>query len=208
MLPRISMVVLSGLLVWFSGCGMKRDEQPEVKATKPVGGVGVVDLDVVAKRLGRDIEMNNRVEERMASLNSKLATLQGSLRRLYEEKRDKFGEDATAEQMKELDATKDKMDAQLLDVKRKAGLELNNYRQALVDQFREQAKPVLRDVAAARGLSIVIPKNNALLLSIDPAAEITDEVASKMPASTATDDSEAAPAPPKVKKPDAETSAR
>jgi Skp family chaperone for outer membrane proteins len=207
MLPRFSVAVLSGLVVCV-GCGTKHDDAPQAKAPNLVGGVGVVDLDVVAKRLGRDIEMRNLVQVRVDELNSKLNTLQGSLRRLYDEKLEKFGEEPTDDQVKELDATKDKMAAQLLEVKRKADVELSNYRQELVDQFREQAKPVLRDVAAARGLSIVIPKNNALLLSIDPAAEITDDVAAKMPASTALDDSEPAPTPPKARKPTTETSAR
>src|SRR5207237_5964311 len=89
-------------------------------------------------------------------------------------------------------------------------IELAIYRLGLVHQFREQAEPVLRDVAAARGLSIVIPKNNALLLSIDPAVEITDEGATKMPASTKAESSEPSPAPArtKSKKSAAETSAR
>jgi Skp family chaperone for outer membrane proteins len=127
--------------------------------------------------------MSNKVQEKLTDLNSKLTTLQGSMRRLYEEKRDKQGDDPTDEQIKELQAWQDRTDAQLLESKRKAEVELSTYRQALVDQFREQAKPVLRDVAAARGLSIVIPKNNALLLSIDPAVEITDDVAAKKSAS-------------------------
>jgi Skp family chaperone for outer membrane proteins len=209
-MSRISMVVLGGLLALSAGCGLKPADQPEAKAAKAVGGVGVVDLDMVAKRLGRDIEMSNEVQERLTSLNNKLATLRDSLRRLYEEKQDRFGESPTEEQEKELQATRDRMDQQLLELKRKSEIELANYRQALVDQFREQAKPVLRDVAAARGLSIVIPKNNGLLLSIDPAVEITDEVATKMPASTKAESSEASPPPArtKSKKPAAETSAR
>src|SRR5262249_53595606 len=116
-------------------------------------------------------------------------------------------EDPTEEQLKELDATKDKMDSQLLEAKSKSQAELANFRQALVDQFREQARPILREVAAARGLSIVIPKNNALLLSIDPAAEITDEAATKMPATPLSDD-EPAPLPAKARKASAETSSR
>jgi len=201
----IPVSVLVGLVVSLAGCGTKTKDQPVTKAAGAVGGVGVVDLDVVAKRLGRDIEMNNLVQERVAALNSKLTTLQGSMRRLFEEKRDKFGDEPTEEQLKELQAWQDRTDAQLQESKRKAEVELGNYKQALVEQFREQAKPVLREVAAARGLSIVIPKNNALLLTIDPAVEITDDVAAKMPAST-TDGGK--PEPQAAKKPASETSAR
>lgn len=210
MSSRMSMVVLGGLLVLSAGCGLKPSDQTAAKAAKSVGGVGVVDLDMVAKRLGRDIEMSNDVQERLTSLNNKLSTLRDSLRRLYDEKKDRFGESPTEEQEKELLATRDRMDQQLLELKRKSEIELANFRQALVDQFREQAKPVLRDVAAARGLSIVIPKNNGLLLTIDPAVEITDEVATKMPASAKAEGSETSPAPARAKgkKPATETSAR
>jgi Skp family chaperone for outer membrane proteins len=209
MSPRIAVAFLSGLVIWSAGCGLKGHEQSAGKADRAVGGVGVVDLDVVAKRLGRDIEMSNKVQEKLSELNNKLTTLQGSMRRLYEEKRDKQGEDPTDEQLRELQAWQDRTDAQLQESKRKAEVELNTFRQALIDQFREQAKPVLREVAAARGLSIVIPKNNALLLTIDPAVEITDDVAAKMPPSTVSDDSTPEPEPPaRKKKSAAETSSR
>jgi Skp family chaperone for outer membrane proteins len=209
-MSRISMVVLGVVLAVSAGCGLKPADQTEAKAAKSVGGVGVVDLDMVAKRLGRDIEMSNDVQDRLTELNSKLNSLRDSLRRLYDEKKDRFGESPTEDQERELQATRERMDQQLLEQKRKSEIELANYRQALVDQFREQAKPVLRDVAAGRGLSIVIPKNNGLLLSIDPAVEITDEVATKMPSSTKAEASEASPAPAraKSKKAAAETSAR
>jgi Skp family chaperone for outer membrane proteins len=210
MLRRISVAALCGLLVTFTGCGKTSPEPTTSKADKavekPVGGVGVVDLDKVAKVIGRDIEMSQKVDEHVASLNNQLTTLQGALRRQYEEKREKIGDDPTDEQLKELQSSESLMERQLLEKKRKAEGELNVFRQKLVDQFREQAKPVLRDVAAARGLSIVIPKNDGLLLSIDPACEITDEVAARMTPAANSDrpDAEAA----KPRRAEAETSAR
>jgi Skp family chaperone for outer membrane proteins len=185
MLSRCSIAILGVLLLACVGCGKEAQGEPVVKKEQPtIGGVGVVDLDLVAKQLGRDIEMKNAVEERLASLNQKLKTLQGSLKRLYQEKQDKFGDNPTEEQVSELRATEERMERELLEVKRKSELELAEYRQALVNQFREQAKPILREVAAARGLSIIIPKNEGLLLTVDPKVEITDDVAAKMPKSS------------------------
>ncbi|HEY3967927.1 MAG TPA: OmpH family outer membrane protein [Planctomycetaceae bacterium] len=209
MLSRCSIVVLCGLLLACIGCGKTaQGEQVAAKSEQPsVGGVGVVDLDVVAKRLGRNIEMKNAVEDRVTSLNKKLTTLQGSLRRLYEEKKEKFGDEPTEEQNAELRATEERMERELLDLKRKSEQELSDFRQALVDQFREEAKPVLREVAAARGLSIVIPKNDGLLLTIDPKVEITDEVAAKMPKSSDSAGAEEPERKPK-KRAAAETSSR
>lgn len=201
----VAIFAAGALLAQFRPAASAKADKVE-KAEKPVGGVGVVDLDAVAKRLGRDIEMQNQVQERLASLNAKLASLQDSLRRLHEEKREKYGDEMTDEQIKELQLSQDRMDAQLREFNRKAQSELAVFRQALVDQFREQAKPVLRQVAAARGLSIVVPKNDGLLLTVDPAAEITDDVAAKMPAVAPEDDE--SPAAPKRKKAEHDTSLR
>jgi Skp family chaperone for outer membrane proteins len=202
-------LLLGAVALWFAGCGLKQGEKPVAKTEKGVGGVGVVDLDLVAKRLGRDIEMQNAVQERLSSLNARLATLQESLKRLYDEKKEKFGDDATDEELRELEATQERMDAQLRESKQKAQNELAAFRQALVDQFREQARPVLREVAAARGLSIIIPKNDGLLLTVDPAVEITDDVAAKMPAAISdADEKPQKPAAAKPKKTRTETSAR
>src|SRR5579872_3961156 len=121
MSSRISVLVLGGFVVWFAGCGTKSSEQP---LAKPAGGVGVVDLDLVAKRLGKDIEIDNLVKDKRASLTGELSTLQVSLNRMYEEKREKLGDDPTEQQVKELQAWQDKTNAQLLDTKRKKDAEL------------------------------------------------------------------------------------
>lgn len=188
MTVRVSLLGVGSLMVCLAalpGCGkLVADAAPEAApSTKQVGGVGVVDLDSVAKQLGRDQEMSKSVKARMARLNKKLTSLQDSLNRLYEEKRASFGSEADEEQEKVLLGMQERMDIQLRDSRRTAENDLANYRQSLIEQFREQAKPVLRDVAAARGLSIVVPKNDGLLLTIDPSVEITDEVARKMLAS-------------------------
>src|SRR5258708_15286795 len=108
----ILVAALCVLFVTSAGCGTKPTDPAAAKLEKPVGGVGVVDLDLVAKGIGRDIEMNQAVQERVTSLNNHLASLQGALRRQYDEKRDKFGEDATDEQIKELQSSENLMERQ------------------------------------------------------------------------------------------------
>lgn len=180
---------------------------------KPSGGVGVVDLDTVAKQTGRDTEMAAALKERVTALNERLAAMKENLTRLYEAKRDKFGEQPSEEQQKELSATQDRMNNQLVDTKRRADDEVSVLKQQLIEQFREQTKPILKEVAASRGLSIVIPKNNALLLTIDPGVEITDEVVLKLLALKPAPETEETPAKPEKarqakRNPTTETSAR
>ncbi|MGQ0635828.1 MAG: OmpH family outer membrane protein [Planctomycetaceae bacterium] len=148
--------------------------------TPPVGGVGVVDLDAVARRLGRDALMNDAVQGRLDELNAELTKLQQSLSRLLEDKRETIGDDPTEDQARQLAGMQARIDQQLLEAKRTAEAKLAAYKQAQVDEFREQTKPAIKAVAATRGLSIVVPKNSGLLLSIDPAVELTDDVAARM----------------------------
>jgi Skp family chaperone for outer membrane proteins len=206
---RKGMLAASVVLGALAGCskpGATESPAQAGPAARTVGGVAVVDLDAVAKQLGRDVEMNNAVQERMSALNTKLTTLKTSLNRLFEEKRAGFGDNPDPEQQQELQTMQDRLDVQLIESRRKAENELAVYKQQLIDDFREETKPVLTQVAADRGLSIVIPKNNGLLLSIDPAAEITDEVAQRMTASRVKGSEQTADRP---KSPDAAaTSAR
>lgn len=179
-----NITLIAGILLGaLAGCNREVAPPGAVTAARSTGGVGVVDLDSVAKQLGRDVEMNSAVEERLTSLNNKLSTFQNSLNRLFDEKKASFGEEPNEEQQKQLATMQDRMTSQLIESKRKGENELAVLKQQLVDQFREQTKPVLREVAAARGLSIVVPKNNLLLLTVDPGVEITDEVAKRMLAS-------------------------
>jgi len=187
----IACLMLGTLFVAGAGCNKTEPTNESAataseKASQAVGGVGVVDLDSLAKQLGRDQEMSKAVQERLTALNEKLTKLKDSLERLIDEKRTSFGDEADDDQRKQLFSMQERMESQLLESKRKAEVELANYKQALVDQFREQTKPILRDVAAARGLSIVVPRNNGLLLTIDPSVELTDEVAKRILAARGT----------------------
>lgn len=176
----IGLASLAGCDKPLGAAGSGNPTSDSTPSARPSGGVGVVDLDVVAKQLGRDAEMSATLKERVTALNDRLTAMKENLTRLYDAKREKFGDQPDEEQQKQLVAMQERMDAQLIETKRKADGELGVLRQQLVDQFREQTKPILKEVAASRGLSIVIPKNNALLLTIDPGVEITDEVVQKM----------------------------
>jgi len=175
---------LAALLVVVLGCG-KQDQPQQEAARRAPGGVAVVDLDAVAKRLGRDLEMQANAEQRMAVLNDELTTLQGALNRQLQDKKQQLGDEPDDEGKIELVSFQKRLEAQLLERRRSAETKLAAFRQKQIEQFREEVRPVLRDVAAERGLSIVIPKNGTLLLSVDPAVEITDAVVARLQASGA-----------------------
>jgi Skp family chaperone for outer membrane proteins len=67
---------------------------------------------------------------------------------------------------------------------RQGQLALEQYRQELVVQFRNEIRPTAHEVAAAKGLGIVIPKSEGFLLSVDPGVDITNEVIHKLQTTT------------------------
>jgi hypothetical protein len=64
----------------------------------------------------------------------------------------------------------------LTQIQNKAKLDFETYKQKQIAQFRADLKPIAQEIASKRGLSIVIPKNEGLLLSVDPGVDITDDV--------------------------------
>lgn len=149
------------------------------RTTGPVaspGGVAVVDLDVVANRLGLDAEMQKVLNEKQVVLNQKLASLQASFRQQYQTKKEEFGETPTSDQSKQLQTLNNQLAVQLRQAQQLGVNELNLLKQQLINRLREQIKPTAREVAATRGLNIVVPKNQNIFMTVGPAAEITEQV--------------------------------
>ena len=142
--------------------------------------MAVVDLDEVARRSGRDLQLNRAVRERKDSLNRQLKEYHTSLRDQYGSKQREFGDRTTQQTEQQLKTIEDQFNLRLNQAQREASQDLSRHRLRLIQQFREEVIPVAREIAAARGLSIVIPKNETLFLTYDPGIDITDEVASRM----------------------------
>lgn len=189
--PVIRPIIGLALLVLLcAGCG------------KEPSGVAVVDLDEVAKRLGRDMTISKSVKATQNGLNQQLNTLLVNLQEKFKAKSEEFGPEPTPEQQAQLRKLNNDMTNLLAEQKRRAqSLYLQNQRE-LVVRFRDEVKPVAKDVAQENGFAIVIPKDQNTLLSTDPAVDITEQVIAKMQANPAT----AAPAQPAAQ-PEAEPAA-
>jgi Skp family chaperone for outer membrane proteins len=158
------------------GCGF----QSEPASREAGGGLAIVDLDAVAQRLGRDIQIKDAVSKKETELNEQLNALKTKLSARFDETRQGHGTEPTDKQQAELRTLESQMNLQLAKAKQQALNTLSVHQQRLVAQFREEVKPIARAAAAERGLSIVIPKNEGLLLSFDPGVDITDRVAEKL----------------------------
>lgn len=166
-------LMLTGAAVWLTGCGMQFGGS---SASSTHGGLAVVDLDKVAAETGKNIQMKEIFQLQENSVKQQLAKAQFSLNSQLETKSKDFGETPTEEQQKELVQFRAKANNAFGSLQNQAGTKLNQYRQDQVAKFRTEIKPIAQEIAMKRGLSVVIPKNDGLLLAVDPGVDITEDV--------------------------------
>lgn len=169
--------VVAGVLLSV-GCGVQPGAPATTAATATKGGLAVIDLDLVAKSIGRTQEINETWQVRKNALDQALQKLQASFNEQISAKKTEFGEEATEEQQKQIAAMQRDATNKLVQAGRKAQADLEQYRQQMVANFRAEVRPFAQQVASDKGLGVVIPKNEGFLLSIDPAVDITADVIS------------------------------
>lgn len=174
-----SWMTLSLLALAPLGCGWQAPAATTSNASAH-GGLAVIDLDAVAKSVGRDSQMNQALKIRENALNQGLSKLQNTIREQIDQKKAEIGEEPTDEQRTELAKMQIELGNRLAGTRRQAQASLEQYRQQLVAQFRIEVRPVAQQIAQEKGLSVVIPRNEGLLLSVDPGCDITTEVAHAM----------------------------
>lgn len=165
-------VVLSGCVASVIGCG--QTSGPAAASSR--GGMAVVDLDKVAAETGRDRQLAQSLELAQNTLNQGYAKTVESAKGQLTAKKKEFGSSPSEEELKELSMMERSAVTQLTQIQNKARAEFEQYKQQQIAKFRAELKPITQEIAAKRGLSIVIPKNEGLLLSVDPGVDITDEV--------------------------------
>lgn len=170
------------------GCGFQPGQSQSQATSATKGGIAVIDLDVVAKSIGRTQEINESWQVRKNALDQMLQRLQASFNEQLTSKQQEFGEEPTEEQQRQLANMQRDAANKLVQASRKAQADLEQFRQQMVANFRAEVRPYAQQVASDKGLGVVIPKNEGFLLSIDPGVDITADVISayavKKPAPT------------------------
>lgn len=139
------------------------------------GKVAVIDLDRVARALGRDEVINQRYQQSVTRMAEQLQGLQSNLIEQITVEQEKLGEEATDEEKQGLNQFIRTADRKLKEARVRARNQEVKIRADLVSDFREEMQPVARRAAAKRGFSIVM-LNQANLLYFDTAVDITDVV--------------------------------
>jgi Skp family chaperone for outer membrane proteins len=158
------------------GCGQRGDQR---QASAP-GAVAVIDLDEIARRLGSDKQIASAINQRHSALSQQLVNLAKQYSAQIEAEKAKLT-DADAQQSEVTVASwQQQATAKLNEVKQQAAEDLEKTRLALFDEFRDQIKPAARRVAQARGLSVIVTKNESVIFDYVSTADITDGVVDEL----------------------------
>lgn len=164
-----------------AGCGWQAGT---ASTSTTGGGVAVVDLDEIARATGNKTRLDDMVKMREVSLNNALGKfnsdvsedIKGKIKDFEEQYGKDTPTDEARDEAKKLRTEAMQANAKLQQARAKAQLDLNAYTEELKLTFRKQIRPIAQEVAAKKGFSIVIPKNEGLLLSVDPQNDITNDV--------------------------------
>ena len=165
------------------------------QGSNQTGLVAVVDLDQVAAALGRDAAIEAAVKRREADLTQQVAGAKSSYEKQLLETKSKLGEKPNKQQTQQLANLQKQANQQLTQVARQAQGNVAELRQQLILQFRNEAKTVARQVAQEKGLSIVVTRNDSVILVHDAAADITSDVTQRMQTMAISSNTQATPPP-------------
>lgn len=193
---RMAIFSLIGGIALFSGCTNSLREPSSSATGKKTHGVAVIDLDAVAQRLGSGVTMNQSLQHAVKTLDQKYTAIRASYQTQFDTAKTELGETPTAEQTQQLSSFGKEINLKLNQTRQAAQSQLTQHRSQLIQRFRDQVKPIAQEVAAQRGLDVVVSKNDAVIFAFGPTADITDEVIEKMLAkASARSEAPTAPSP-------------
>jgi Skp family chaperone for outer membrane proteins len=136
--------------------------------------VAVIDLDRVAQKLGQDRQITQAIQTQQSLLQKQLQELAAAYDQQLAQNRQNSAEPSTGEVA--LASWQQQASANLGKARQELEAKLTAHRAQLVLQFREQIKPFAREAARARGLSVIVTKNESVVYDFVDAVDISDDV--------------------------------
>lgn len=148
-------------------------------SVKAEGGVAVIDLDAVAQELGVLDYIRVTLENRGTELNSSLQKTQQNLQALMNKTVAEAGEELNEEEKKKIILTNRELETQYQQERAKAAQSIQADRLKMINDFRNELKPIALEVAKARNLDVVLntvfPPLYAFAETVDITAEVTEK---------------------------------
>ena len=160
------------------GCGQS--------VSPPQGNVAIVDLDEVANRLGLSEQWATEIMATQSKVKQQLTGFQQKLNAQLEQKHSEIATSLASanqipeEQKVQLATFQEQLNSQLRQAQTRAQQHLSEQRNQIIQNYRRQAQQISAEVAQQRGFDIVLTKNQSVVLSHTPGADITSEVAERM----------------------------
>ena len=165
---RIRLLALAGVISLLAACEMPTAGTP----------VAIIDLDAVARALGRDDVIAQQINLANQQLAGQLGQVATNLQQQVQAERDKYeviGDEAERE-LQQLTAVANQ---RLQQTQQLAQQRSAQFRQQVIASFRAEVTPYAQQIADARGASAIITVATPMLW-FDPDADITDEVIAEM----------------------------
>lgn len=176
-------------------CAACQPPSSRVSTVKPAtGNAMVVDLDAVAKAMGWDLLIAQKVEAATASLNAQLLLAAESLEKEFKKLQADVGPSPTKEQLLQLQQVKLKVQQTIQSNKLVAEQARESIRTQQILLYRKEIKPVAARLAQNQQAQVVLIANQDVVW-FDPATDITGKVIDEIRAKASTIPSEPAVAP-------------
>lgn len=158
---------------------------PSARTPAAVSPIAVIDLDAIARQLGRDRQMLAAIERHESSLNQQLQVVQANYQKELEQRRQEMTSGPAtlplAERQQHLLARfQEQAGGEVQQLRQQAKREMDRHRLQVIQDFREEVRPIAREVALARNLSLIVTKNDAVVFDYVSSIDITQEVVARM----------------------------
>lgn len=168
-----ALLVLTSLL---AGCG-NSDAQSSTEAPR----ILIVDLQAVAKAIGRDEVVKAQIQAAQGELQTKVGAFAEDLKVKLEEERAKVADDGSPEAQQKLRELNTAAARQMQQAQAQARQQVIQYRAGLVEEFRREIQPAVASIASSRGAGYVFAQSTALLWH-EEGVDITDDVVAALQA--------------------------
>jgi len=145
-----------------------------VAAPAQDGGVAILDIDEVARRLGVEEKVRMDLLSFQDDLNQRLQQEQGVLQNQMIRVERAAGENPTEDQRREILAANQQLNAEFNQVRAQAESLLAEERIRLINEFRISLEPVAMRAAEAKGLKVVLMKVTPPIFTYASEVDITD----------------------------------
>ncbi len=167
------------------GCGQgdqaaDSSDEKSASAQSPESlGVAIIDIDAVARRLGRDVGVQQSIEERKILLNQQFDELSQNFNNQIDQVERQYGENATPAQLEEVNGMRNKAIERLMQVKQQADDNLGQHQAEVINRFREQVRTFAQKVAKAKGFKVVLTNWESVFV-YESEVDITNDVVLEM----------------------------